>query len=231
MPGALRAPPEDLNPQDLGEKHRTAYAARRTSPAKLSFAVTDRFRLFYEALGDLGTQPGLHNTRRSQVTPSCQTASNNLAKEEPRVKVRKRLDAGLKLLFCKAFFDVPLGTARDRPVRAPLAGASRTESAFRLVNRCFLVRAATRLPQGATLQLDFAQGARSANRKAASSASAHAGSFAGLRMTGSGFGMPRSDSERQRAPAASWHVRRPTPPPPAPAPRTPGGALPPPPGG
>jgi hypothetical protein len=27
------------------------------------------YRLFYEALGDLGTQPGLHNTRRSQVTP------------------------------------------------------------------------------------------------------------------------------------------------------------------
>ena len=39
MAGALRAPPEDLNPQDLGENHRVAYAARRTSPAKLSFAV------------------------------------------------------------------------------------------------------------------------------------------------------------------------------------------------
>jgi hypothetical protein len=25
------------------------------------------YRLFYEALGDLGTQPGLHNTRRSQA--------------------------------------------------------------------------------------------------------------------------------------------------------------------
>ena len=27
------------------------------------------YRLFSEALGDLGTQPGLHNTRRIQDTP------------------------------------------------------------------------------------------------------------------------------------------------------------------
>ena len=39
MPGASRAPPEDLNPQGLShEINRTAYAARRTSSAKLSFA-------------------------------------------------------------------------------------------------------------------------------------------------------------------------------------------------
>ena len=39
MAGASRAPPEDLNPQDLShEINRVAYAAKRTSSAKLSFA-------------------------------------------------------------------------------------------------------------------------------------------------------------------------------------------------
>lgn len=66
----------------------STYAAR----AKLSFAVTDFYRLFNEALGDLGTQPGLHNTRRNQVTPGL-SKSDKFNLTPPRPGVNPGLNA------------------------------------------------------------------------------------------------------------------------------------------
>src|SRR5690606_2345775 len=52
-------------------------------------AITWFFRLFYEALGDLGTQPGFHDTRRNQDTPVFSINALNLAKSVPGVNPRR----------------------------------------------------------------------------------------------------------------------------------------------
>jgi len=74
--GARASQPEFATPADPAQ---AGLIDRREVRNQLGFDLRSQgevivrdyyfFRFFYEALGDLGTQPGLHNTRRSQDTP------------------------------------------------------------------------------------------------------------------------------------------------------------------